>query len=100
MMGYFKSIPLIFQKGGNMRLDKFLKVSRIFKRRTIAKEVSKNSRIMINDRVAKPGTDVKENDILTISYGGKELKVRVKETLAFAKKDDADSMYEIINDSN
>lgn len=83
-----------------MRLDKYLKVSRIFKRRTIAKEVSKNSRILINGRVAKPGTDVKENDILTISYGGKELKVRVLETLAFAKKEMADAMYEIIEESN
>ncbi|MDY0317755.1 MAG: RNA-binding S4 domain-containing protein [Candidatus Izemoplasmatales bacterium] len=83
-----------------MRLDKYLKVSRIFKRRTIAKEVSKNSRILINGRVAKPGTDVKENDILTISYGGKELKVRVLETLAYAKKEMADAMYEIIEESN
>ncbi|MGD9964022.1 MAG: RNA-binding S4 domain-containing protein [Candidatus Izemoplasmatales bacterium] len=83
-----------------MRLDKYLKVSRIFKRRTIAKEVSKNSRIMINGRVAKPGTDVKENDILVISYGGKELKIKVIETLNYAKKDDANSMYEIIEDNN
>jgi ribosomal 50S subunit-recycling heat shock protein len=83
-----------------MRLDKYLKVSRIFKRRTIAKEVSKNSRILINGRVAKPGTDVKENDILTISYGGKELRVRVLETPLYAKKDDADAMYEIIADTD
>jgi len=83
-----------------MRLDKYLKVSRIFKRRTIAKEVSKNSRILVNGRVAKPGTDIKENDILTISYGGKELKVRVLETLAFAKKEMAESMYEIIEETN
>ncbi|MDY0139113.1 MAG: RNA-binding S4 domain-containing protein [Candidatus Izemoplasmatales bacterium] len=81
-----------------MRLDKYLKVSRIFKRRTIAKEVSKNSRISINGRVAKPGTDVKENDVLVISYGGKELKVRVKQVFSFAKKDDAEAMYEIITD--
>ncbi|PKK94658.1 MAG: RNA-binding protein [Tenericutes bacterium HGW-Tenericutes-5] len=83
-----------------MRLDKYLKVSRIFKRRTIAKEVSKNSRILVNGRVAKPGTDIKENDILTISYGGKELKVKVLETLAFAKKEMAEAMYEIIEDAN
>ncbi len=83
-----------------MRLDKYLKVSRIFKRRTIAKEVSKNSRILINGRVAKPGTDVKENDVLTISYGGKELTVRVLETPLYAKKDDADAMYEIITDTD
>jgi ribosomal 50S subunit-recycling heat shock protein len=83
-----------------MRLDKYLKVSRIFKRRTIAKEVSKNSRILVNGRIAKPGTDIKENDVLTISYGGKELKVRVLETLAFAKKEMAEAMYEIIEETN
>jgi ribosomal 50S subunit-recycling heat shock protein len=83
-----------------MRLDKFLKVSRIFKRRTIAKEVAKNSRILINDRVAKPGSEVRENDILTITYGEKVLKVKVVATLAYAKKDDANTMYEIIEDSN
>ena len=83
-----------------MRLDKYLKVSRIFKRRTVAKEVSKNSRILINGRIAKPGTDVKENDILVISYGGKELKIKVIETPLYAKKDDANAMYEIIEDIN
>lgn len=83
-----------------MRLDKFLKVSRIFKRRTIAKEVAKNSRILINDRVAKPGSEVRENDILTITYGEKVLKVKVVATLAYAKKDDANTMYEIIEDNN
>lgn len=81
-----------------MRLDKFLKVSRIFKRRTIAKEVAKNSRILINDRVAKPGSEVKENDILTITYGEKVLKAKVIATLAYAKKDDANTMYEIIDE--
>ncbi|HQN74545.1 MAG TPA: RNA-binding S4 domain-containing protein [Bacillota bacterium] len=83
-----------------MRLDKYLKVSRIFKRRTIAKEVSKNQRILINGRVAKPGTEVKENDILVISYGGKELKVRVLATPEYVKKESAESMYEIIADIN
>ena len=83
-----------------MRLDKYLKVSRIFKRRTIAKEVSKNQRIMINGRIAKPGTEVKENDILEIRYGDKEIKVRVIETLTYAKKDDAKAMYEIVEDNN
>ena len=83
-----------------MRLDKYLKVSRIFKRRTIAKEVSKNSRVLINGRVAKPGSEVKVNDILTIFYGSKELKVKVLEVLAYAKKDDAFTMYEIISEEN
>jgi len=83
-----------------MRLDKYLKVSRIFKRRTVAKEVSKNSRVLINDRVAKPGSEVKINDILTIHYGEKELKVRVLEVSAYTKKESAEAMYEIIANEN
>jgi ribosomal 50S subunit-recycling heat shock protein len=55
---------------------------------------------MINGRIAKPGTEVKENDILEIRYGDKEIKVRVIETLTYAKKDDAKAMYEIIEDNN
>lgn len=81
-----------------MRLDKFLKVSRIFKRRTIAKEVSKNGRVLINERVAKPGSDVKENDILEISYGQKTIKVKVLKLASHIKKEDADSMYQIIEE--
>ncbi|MGE4571275.1 MAG: RNA-binding S4 domain-containing protein [Candidatus Izemoplasmatales bacterium] len=81
-----------------MRLDKFLKVSRIFKRRTIAKEVSKNGRILINDRVAKPGTELKAGDILEISYGQKTIKVKVMKMADHMKKEDADSMYELIEE--
>jgi ribosomal 50S subunit-recycling heat shock protein len=82
-----------------MRLDKFLKVSRIFKRRTIAKEVSKNGRVIINDRVAKPGTELKPGDILEISYGQKKIKIKVLELKNHIKKEDADSMYQIIEES-
>jgi len=81
-----------------MRLDKFLKVSRIFKRRTIAKEVSKNGRVLINDRIAKPGTELKPNDILEISYGQKTIKVKVLKLAEYIKKDEADSMYELIEE--
>jgi ribosomal 50S subunit-recycling heat shock protein len=81
-----------------MRLDKFLKVSRIFKRRTIAKEVSKNGRVLINERVAKPGSEVKENDILEVSYGQKTIKVKVLKLASHIKKEDADSMYKIIEE--
>ncbi|QLY40405.1 RNA-binding S4 domain-containing protein [Hujiaoplasma nucleasis] len=81
-----------------MRLDKFLKVSRIFKRRTIAKEVSKNGRVLINDRVAKPGTELKAGDILEISYGQKTIKVKVMKLADHMKKEDADSMYELIEE--
>lgn len=81
-----------------MRLDKFLKVSRIFKRRTIAKEVSKNHRILVNNRSAKPATNVDVDDILTITYGNKELTVKIKEITTHATKENSENMYEIISD--
>ena len=82
-----------------MRLDKYLKVSRIFKRRTIAKEVSKNQRISVNNRPAKPSTEVKEGDILNITYGNKELTVRILEITTYATKESSQNMYEIISDT-
>lgn len=91
--------PLFLPSGGNMRLDKYLKVSRIFKRRTIAKEVSKNQRITVNSRPAKPSTEVKEGDILTITYGNKELTVKILEISTHATKESSQSMYEIISDT-
>lgn len=81
-----------------MRLDKFLKVSRIFKRRTIAKEVSKNHRILVNDRPAKPATDVDVDDVLTIKYGNKELIVKINKISTHATKENSENMYEIISD--
>ena len=82
-----------------MRLDKYLKVSRIFKRRTIAKEVSKNNRILVNGRSAKPATNIETDDILTITYGSKELVVKVKEVTTHATKEASQNMYEIISDN-
>ena len=81
-----------------MRLDKYLKVSRIFKRRTIAKEVSKKQRITINDRAAKPASNVEAGDVLKITYGNKELVIKVIEVTQHAKKEDAQGLYEIISD--
>lgn len=81
-----------------MRLDKFLKVSRIFKRRTIAKEVSKNKRIKINDRPAKPASNVEVGDVLTITYGNKEIIIKIKEISAYVAKDDAQNLYEVLSD--
>lgn len=81
-----------------MILDKFLKVARIFKRRTIAKEVSKNHRITINGRPAKPATDVNVDDTLVISYGNKKLTVRIKQISTHATKEMSENMYEIISE--
>jgi len=79
-----------------MRLDKYLKVSRIIKRRTVANDACDADHVMVNGRRAKASYDVKEGDILTISFGQRTLTVRVltvKETVA---KAEAASMYEII----
>lgn len=81
-----------------MRLDKFLKVSRIIKRRTIAKEVADNERIKVNDRIAKSSTKLEEGDIITISFGNKLLSVKVLELKDSTKKEDAQNMFEIIEE--
>ncbi|KRL87588.1 RNA-binding S4 domain-containing protein [Lacticaseibacillus pantheris] len=80
-----------------MRLDKFLKVSRIIKRRTVAKEIADKGRIQVNDRVAKSSTDVAVGDTLTIGFGNKTLVVRVDELVDTTKKNDAESMYTVID---
>lgn len=79
-----------------MRLDKYLKVSRIIKRRTVAKEACDSGRVSINDKVAKASADVKENDIITIQFGNRELKARIINIASHVKKDDAKEMYEIL----
>ncbi len=81
-----------------MRLDKFLKVARIFKRRTIAKEVSKNNRITINNYPAKPSSNIKIGDKLVITYGKKELTIKVKQISTHATKETSEGMYEIISE--
>ena len=79
-----------------MRLDKFLKVSRIIKRRTVANDACDAARVSVNGRPAKASYDVKENDIIEVGFGGRTLKVRVlcvKETVG---KSDATSLYEVV----
>ncbi|MBY5034048.1 RNA-binding S4 domain-containing protein [Streptococcus gallolyticus] len=82
-----------------MRLDKYLKVSRIIKRRTIAKEVADKGRIKINGILAKSSTDVKLNDEIEIRFGNKLLTVKVIEMKDSTKKEDAEKMYEIVNET-
>lgn len=81
-----------------MRLDKYLKVSRIIKRRTVANQAADLGRIQINGKVAKPSTDVKEGDELDIFMGGKHMRVRVLSVREFAPKGEAAEMYEIIGE--
>ena len=77
-----------------MRLDKYLKVSRIIKRRTVANEACDAGRVMVNDKVAKAGTDVKVGDV--IEFGNKTVKVRVTMIADSTKKEDAKDMFEYV----
>ena len=79
-----------------MRLDKFLKVSRIIKRRTVANEACDASRVTVNSRPAKASYDVKVGDIIEVGFGGKALKVRVTDIKDSTKKADASEMYEVL----
>lgn len=79
-----------------MRLDKFLKNSRIIKRRTVAKEACEQGRVEVNGKVAKPGVELKEGDMIKITFGTSELEVRVEMLLDSVKKIDAESMYTVI----
>lgn len=77
-----------------MRLDKFLKVSRIIKRRTVAKEFADNGRALINDRVAKSSTEVSVDDVLEFHFGEKTMKIRVLNIKETTKKNESTDMYE------
>lgn len=81
-----------------MRLDKFLKVSRLIKRRTIAKEVAENERIEINNKPAKPSSTVNIGDLLKISFGNKLVTVKITKIQESSKKQDAENMYEIVSE--
>ena len=82
-----------------MRLDKYLKVSRVIKRRTLAKDIIDIGLIKVNQKAAKPSTSIKVNDIIELSLGERILTVRVTSLLPYAKKDDASSMFEIISEN-
>ncbi|SDQ37418.1 RNA-binding S4 domain-containing protein [Carnobacterium viridans] len=82
-----------------MRLDKFLKVSRIIKRRTIAKEVADKGRIQINGIPAKSSSDVKVGDELTISFGNKTLVVKIDKIVETTKKDESKEMFSIVSET-
>ena len=80
-----------------MRLDKYLKVSLIIKRRTVAKEAGEGGRITLNGRVAKPSADVKPGDILEIRFGEHLSKYRVLAVAETVRKNDAAAMYELLS---
>ncbi len=79
-----------------MRLDKYLKVSRIIKRRTVANEACDAGRVIVNGKVARASYDVKVGDIIEISFGSKEFKAQVTAVSETVKKDDAVSLYNVL----
>jgi ribosomal 50S subunit-recycling heat shock protein len=80
----------------NMRLDKYLKVTRLIKRRTVANEACDAGRVTINDRVARASADVKVGDKITISFGNKEVKVEVLDVQETIHKEDVDKLFKYI----
>lgn len=79
-----------------MRLDKFLKVSRIIKRRTVANDACDTEHVQVNGRPAKASYDVKEGDVIEITFGERTLKVRVRDVREHALKADASELYEVL----
>ena len=80
-----------------MRLDKYLKVSRIIKRRTVANDACDSEHVTVNGRRAKASYDVKEGDVIEITFGERTLRVRVKNVKEFVTKADASTLYEVID---
>ncbi len=79
-----------------MRLDKFLKVSRLIKRRTVANEACDAGRVLINDKPAKASANVKAGDILIIQFGNKDVKVEVLDVQETVKKEEAKELFRYI----
>ena len=81
-----------------MRLDKYLKVSRILKRRTVSKELALNQRVLINNKPAKPSAEVRIGDEVEVIFGRRHLTVRVMSLDTIVKKNEANTMYEVIDE--
>ena len=80
-----------------MRLDKFLKNSRLIKRRTVAKDACVGGRVSVNGKPAKAGTELKVGDVIEISFGQGSVTARVRDLIESPRKEQAQDMYEIIN---
>lgn len=79
-----------------MRLDKYLKVSRLIKRRTIANEACDAGRVLVNDKVARASYDIKVGDVITIQFGNKETKVQVLTVAETVRKEEAENMFKYL----
>lgn len=79
-----------------MRLDKYLKVSRLIKRRTVANEACDAGKVVVNGKIARASYDVKEGDIIEITLGARTVKVKVTAVKEVVRKEEADTMYEAV----
>ena len=79
-----------------MRLDKYLKISRLIKRRTVAKEMVDAGRVKVNGKIAKPGSEVKAGDMLEIGFGVQQVKAEILEIRETVRAEEAVSLYRII----
>lgn len=84
--------------GDIMRLDKYLKVSRIIKRRTVSHDLASADRVLVNDKLAKPGLKLKIGDIIELTLGNKVITFKVLNLNEYANKSNASEMYEIISE--
>ena len=81
-----------------MRIDKYLKVCRLIRRRTMANEACDSDRILINGKVVKPSKEVKVGDVVTVCYGNKTVTVRVLSVAEVVRKEEASTLYEVIDE--
>ena len=81
-----------------MRLDKYLKVSRLIKRRTVAQEACENGKVIVNGKEVKPSYKLKIGDVVEIAFGSGNVKFKILNIKETVKKDEASSLYEIINE--
>jgi ribosomal 50S subunit-recycling heat shock protein len=81
----------------SMRIDKFLKNARLIKRRAVAKEACDGGRVLINGKVAKAGSEVKVGDVIQITFGIREVSVKVLELRESSRKDTAEEMYQVLD---
>ena len=92
----FWAASFLHRKGEEMRLDKYLKVSRLIKRRTVAREACDGGRVSVNGRTAKAGAAVKEGDVIEIAFGNRTVKVEITSVAETVRKEEAKEMYRYI----
>jgi len=95
----FERVDGVVEEERPVRVDKFLKVSRLIKRRTVAQEACDGGRVSVNGRRAKPGAEVRAGDVVEVSFGNRTLRAEITETRESATVEQAGQMYRILEDN-